>query len=448
MIEMVSVQYLLVTWIMHLIIFSLLEFDPKKEIRLLNLGIFMGFAVLDLLSYGQTGAHQLQLYHMILEVVAVVLVMLYALQGYQKISMWVLVIVSLLVTHFTSIMTAGFLLTMGGIHSREMLNNNPLVSLVGLISGLICFQIFYLIIKRFNLKLNVTSLSKKNVLTIILFLVIFGFYFSFYINNLRIIINEYVANLKMLINILSFLIGILPLCGIVYLMNQKDHIRYIETREKKQALLFEEERLSYQKMDERNEEVSVFKHDIDDELDYIYQLAQNNDSKEISAYIAKMKATTTQMVKSTGQYTGTMATNASWYALISNEKYAQVQHEWLGKLPPNMRMDNRDMVRLFSNLFKNAFEAAVQSKTDKYVKVKVVVDRNRLLITVRNSYAHDIKVSHDVILETTKLKKEVHGIGTRVIKEIVDAYDGKIKYDYDGQEFVASVAFGARIYQS
>ena len=437
---MVSVQYLLVSWMVYLIIFSFLEFDQKKGIKPFSFAIFMGFAVLDLLRYWQVGGHHVQLADLFLGAVSVMLVMLYALQGYQKISMWILVITSFLVASFTSLLAAGFLLTILDINIRDLVFNHPMMSLVGLISGLILFQIFKVIIKRSDLKLSINSLSKKDILMMVLFLGMFGFY----VGDFHVIMNENTASLRMMLGVVSFLVRVIPLYGMIYIATQKARIRYVEKREKARDLLFEKERISYQKMNERHEEVNVFKHGIDDELDYLYQLAQNNDLDEISAHIAKMKDVMPKRIESIGP----VAINTSWYVLISNEKYAHVQHEWLGKLPPHLMMDNRDMVRLFSNLFKNAFEAAAGSKIEKYVKVSVIARRNRLLIMIRNSYSHEIKAASDGTLKTTKLKKEVHGIGTKVIKEVVAAYGGKIKYDYDGEEFVASVAFGASVYQS
>jgi len=278
---------------------------------------------------------------------------------------------------------------------------------------------------------------------IIFFLVIFGYY----VDNMYITITHDVGRFRFFMNILSLLVGLIPVLGMAYIITQKDYIKYIEAREKEQDLLFEEERIHYEQKLKKDEEMSGFKHDIDDEIDYLWHLMQKKDINEMSKHLVKMKGVTAKLVKSNDQDTGLAVTNASWYALISNDAYADIKYKWLGKLPSHIAMDNRDIVRLFSNLLKNAFEAATLSKGDKYVEVQVIEERNRLAVTIKNSYLNKIKAFEDGTLKTTKLKREKHGIGTRIIKEIVEAYNGKIKYDYDENEFITRVSFGGNIYQ-
>ena len=228
----------------------------------------------------------------------------------------------------------------------------------------------------------------------------------------------------------------------------KNYISYIELSKQQQELLFEEERIYFEKMNERNEEMRIFRHGINEELDYIDELARNGDLEELSNHIAKMRNITAKSLKPLIRNTGLNSINSSWYNLTTNEKYVDIESEWVGKVPSNIVIDNRDVVLLFSNLLRNAFEAAFHSKGRKYVKVEIINHEKKLTIIIKNSYSNKIKEAADGTFITTKLTKENHGIGTRIIKDIVTDYDGIIHHTYDGNEFIAKIVFGAGIYQN
>ena len=439
---MISIQYLLIFWMIHLIVFYFLNCEKKNRTRKLNTGISIVFLALDVARYLLDGYHSIQFYDSPVVLITAVLVLIYSLQGFEKLSMWVITLSSLLIASLVSTISAGFLLTIMRIDAQDM-TENPILSIIGMISGVLLLNFFYLIMKKLKLQINVHGLAKKDVLVIMLFLVMFGFYMA----NMYSMINEDTRRLRVLINILSLLVGALPIYGVIYIITQKDYIKYVESREQQQELLFEEERIHYEKMSERNEEIRIFKHDIDEELDYIDELARNGELNEISTHITKMRDVTARIVRPIVQNTGSNAINSSWFNLTTNEKYADIECEWLGKVSNNIVINNRDVVRLFSNLLRNAFEAAFNSNDKKYVKVEIINQKKKLIIMIKNSYSNDIKRATDGTFITTKLVKENHGIGTRIIKDIVAAYDGIIHHVYDGNEFAVKIVFGANVYR-
>jgi len=234
---------------------------------------------------------------------------------------------------------------------------------------------------------------------------------------------------------------------VLFILLLKKYIKYIEAREHEQDLLFKEELVHYDRMNEWNEELAAFKHDIDDELDYLAQLAHHQKSSDISDHITKMRGAVATIVRPMSQNTGSKATDSVWYNLTTNEEYRDVECKWLGKIPHNIVIDSRDLLKLFSNLLKNAFEAAAQSTEEKYVHVEIFDEETRLKILIQNSHSNEIRKFRDDVFITSKLAKERHGIGTRVIKDVVTKYGGKIQYIYDEKEFHVTVIFGANIYQ-
>jgi len=437
---MISIQYLLIFYMMQLTVFSFLNFEKKRETKKPNIVIFTGFLILDLFRYLQAGQHNVYIYDSGIVLTVAVVVLVYSLQGFKRLSMWLVAVSSLLISSFISTVASGFLLTAIGIDLTH-LNENPIISIIGMVSGLLLFQIFIIISKKLKLQINVYGLSKKEIFIIILFVGMFGFY----INNMYNMIDANAGSFRLLINIFSLLIGIVPLFGVMYIIMQKDYIKYVESREQQQESFFKQERTHYQQMNERNKEIRLFKHDIDEELDYIHQLASIGNLDEIAKHIEKMKDVTAKIVRPISQNTGSDIIDAIWYRLTTDERYSNINYEWLGKVPDNIVMDNRHVMKLFANLLKNAFEATHQSQ-DKYVKVKIIVEANRLAIVIKNSHANKIKENADGTFVTTKLEKENHGIGIRIIKDVIATYNGAIQYIYDENEFTVKIAFGLGIY--
>lgn len=91
-----------------------------------------------------------------------------------------------------------------------------------------------------------------------------------------------------------------------------------------------------------------------------------------------------------------------------------------------------ELVSLFANLLDNAMEAA--EKTDeKKMFLTMEIQQGFLKIVLRNS-----KLENEAPLktqfETTKKDKKKHGIGSRIIREIVNSHDGRIRYTDHGTE--------------
>lgn len=99
-----------------------------------------------------------------------------------------------------------------------------------------------------------------------------------------------------------------------------------------------------------------------------------------------------------------------------------------------------DLISLFSNLLDNAIEAAKQTK-EPVVKMDITRQQGYLKIVIRNSKQAERNPLQNEF-KTTKSDKSKHGIGNRIIREIVAAYGGRIAYKDDGHFITASVMFG------
>jgi len=213
---MISVQYILIFLMMHLLLFSILNYDKKNKVRNLNILIIAVFAILDAIRYLQAGYHSIQMYDSPLVLGAAVLVLIYSLQGFKKLSRWISVFMSLLIISFISTVSSGFLMTILGIYRREVVYN-PVISVLGMVSGLLLMTGFYFIMKNLGIQINIYELTKKNVAIIVFFVIMLGFY----IDNLHLMIAAGSSGPRQFINILSLLVGVIPIYGVIYIITQK-----------------------------------------------------------------------------------------------------------------------------------------------------------------------------------------------------------------------------------
>ena len=109
----------------------------------------------------------------------------------------------------------------------------------------------------------------------------------------------------------------------------------------------------------------------------------------------------------------------------------------LAAVPAELPIEDNDLTSLPVNLIDNAMEGT-EGIEKPSVSVKMNVENNYLFITVINPVSGDI-LRNNPTLYTTKKDKSVHGIGLRVVKSIVEKYNGHTKFEQREGEFIASL---------
>jgi len=432
---MIAIQYFLVFWMIYLTVFSILQIKKKNKIWIHNSIIISIFGILDVIRFINDGQHSVRFYDSPLTLTIAILLLVYSAGGFTKLSIWIIVLCSLWMIVVINTIATGFVLPFLGIDIRY-LSINPILSVLGLIIGASVVFFLSFLIKRLDLRIDVFSLSKIDVFSIIVFMITFGFY----VGNMQIFIFETAVTYRLVFNIVSLFVGVVPIYGVFYIITQKKYIKDIRYQEEQQALLFEEERKHFEQIREIDQEIKKFKHDISDEIEHIEQLVNNGNLEEVIEHIGKMKIETNRIISPKIFYTGLNSVNSSWYNLTTNEKYKDINYKWLGTIPPNLIIENRDMMKLFSNLLKNAFEASNKAIGHKFIWVEISND-DCFRIKITNSHANNIISLTNGTFETSKLDKKSHGIGTQIIMDIVNKYNGFINHEFNDTEFTVKIVF-------
>ena len=111
-----------------------------------------------------------------------------------------------------------------------------------------------------------------------------------------------------------------------------------------------------------------------------------------------------------------------------------------------LKMKPVDICSLFANAFDNAIDACVKLPETSKKTVSFIIKRTEKYLNIRieNSVLKaDPEIAgrlfEDVERFTSKENKNIHGYGTRNMKEIIDRYDGMIKAETTDERFILTI---------
>ena len=110
-------------------------------------------------------------------------------------------------------------------------------------------------------------------------------------------------------------------------------------------------------------------------------------------------------------------------------RHQQIEVESAVYLPKQIKMEDIDLISLYSNLFDNAIEACqhVQYQPKKII-IQSRIIHHYLVINIKNSYVPDLIRPH---FFTTKKDQSHHGFGMKIIDMIVKKYHGTLIINKD-----------------
>lgn len=120
---------------------------------------------------------------------------------------------------------------------------------------------------------------------------------------------------------------------------------------------------------------------------------------------------------------------------VAEQYDIQIVDELLCAAPPEI--DEQDLCILLSNLLDNAIEACAKLE-NAVITVRMKRVKEYLSIIVSNSVDRDV-LKENPQLDTRKRNREIHGIGIRVIREIVGRYDGSVQFESGNGMFRAKL---------
>ena len=296
-----------------------------------------------------------------------------------------------------------------------------------LINSVICKTI-YLLLVLFLLKMVTKKESKIHIpisfylypITVMVVLIVFWhLYTSYGFNQFDKII---ISTISILLNL-----SVIVLFWSYQKNIEKDiHLINLQAELKK----LENEKNYYDILNEQNEQLSIFVHDIKKHLSAISALSTN---KEIDSYISIMEDELNQPTKLSNSGNHFLDTLIHRYITECNIK--KIEFEFDIRLSNLCNISEYDLISILGNAFDNAVEAANNSE-NKYIKFYTDYKNNYDVITITNSRDAP-PIEKNNILLTSKANKNLHGFGTKSLKKALKKYNGNYKWEYtpDTKEF-------------
>lgn len=172
----------------------------------------------------------------------------------------------------------------------------------------------------------------------------------------------------------------------------------------------------YRSMEQGYRRQQKYMHDYKNQLNCIQGLLEKGQVKESLNYIGEL----TGGIRKNTDY---VDTNHVIVNVILNQKYQYALENGITMVInvndlSRLVMRKEDLVILLSNLLDNAIEACKNIAADKIIQLKMVIEEESLILSVRNPMNMPIKVEGKRILSSKK-DRQNHGIGLLNIENVV-----------------------------
>lgn len=201
--------------------------------------------------------------------------------------------------------------------------------------------------------------------------------------------------------------------SLIYKMENEKYDMYIDKQEAyiKKVIMEDEKRRKV-------------KHDMNAHILAMSTMLKNKQYKELDNYFLELRTLLDD--SKVEKYTGLAAVDSIISECYYNAREKNVVCAWEGKLNSEGKLTVFELCVLFSNLLKNALEAIEQSEGERKIDVRVGYIGDNIAISIGNSCNPDINTVERP--KSKKIDKILHGLGLRNVEEIIDKYNGTIKY--------------------
>lgn len=183
------------------------------------------------------------------------------------------------------------------------------------------------------------------------------------------------------------------------------------------------------------ERISALHHDMKNHFLALDRLAEKGNNSEVRMYLKNLKEASgfeSQFV-STGNGIIDGFLNVKLNEAIRDG--AEVNTDIA--ISKDLRINPKDISIVLGNLLDNALQALKNIHGEgkqKYLTVKMREEPGMLYMRITNSHHETIKRKGDMF-QSTKDRKDGHGIGLKNVSRIVDAYNGHLEIEYTDEMF-------------
>lgn len=197
-------------------------------------------------------------------------------------------------------------------------------------------------------------------------------------------------------------------------------------------------------MQNSTEELRSFRHDLKNQLIVALDLMEKEQYGEaqnlLEILAGKIQA------KAIYSQTGNMPIDS-----LINYKLQTAENEFIRveteiAIPKDLEIEASDSIIILGNLLDNALEALKSvEKEERFLNIKMVYDKECLILRMENSYGTDICEENGKII-STKACPQKHGYGLKNVEKAVEKYDGYMELHHENGIFTVEVMVFVPIY--
>ncbi len=197
----------------------------------------------------------------------------------------------------------------------------------------------------------------------------------------------------------------------------------------------EASKLHFEELRASQEKTLIYRHDMRHHLNLIGSYLADNNSAAALEYISEVEKTIRSAVVE--QYCNNYTVNLILYSYIARAKDAGIKVETQIDLREKNTVADMDLCVIFANAIENAVNACklVSNSKSRTIKIFCAPKNDKLFIQITNHFEGTVLFQGDMPVSI----KENHGLGTKSIVAVAQAYGGIYSFSAEAGVFTTSV---------
>ena len=248
--------------------------------------------------------------------------------------------------------------------------------------------------------------------------------------------NDLISQIAIFIAAIAFILGNVVLYALVgqtlRLQKEKYDLESVES-------MMSYERHTYEQASKIWEEARRTRHDMKQHLEHVHDYLLNDDYSGCLNYVESLLPS----VEKTPEFVIRSDNKVIDYVL--NSKLSGKEGIDLlvsGSLGDISDIEEPDLVSILGNILDNALEA-LENTTQKELEIIFFTQKNNRSIICKNSIPKSV-LANNKTLSSTKNDKLRHGLGTKIVKQEVEKYEGLVDY-YEETSSLGNLMFCVQV---
>lgn len=232
----------------------------------------------------------------------------------------------------------------------------------------------------------------------------------------------------LIILLCTLLLNIVIYYGIIYIGKKN-------TAERNYLLMLKQvevQKANIQALEQKYDETAKVRHDIKNYFTVALSMADHGEYEELKRFLEQVSE---EKINSIKTY---IKTKRSVIGAVLNSKITTAKNKNINIqcyiLSEFEGITDMDVGILLANLLDNAIEACEKNKNESEITVKTWTEAGYYFLEICNTVESEVLTDNPQLL-TNKNDNELHGVGLKSVKDIVNKYDGMMTFNQKGNLF-------------